>query len=268
MEENKNLVLIYHDVFDQQLDASIPHSAAMYHISKDQFKEHIYIVRHSAIEVISIEKYLNGKGNSSSMIFTFDDGWAGVYNTAYPLFNILGWSVALFITSDFIGRPGFLSEQQLIELSNAGFELGVHGTTHRMLSGCTTDEIYWELSTCKKYLEDLTGKNIKYGSLPGGDETPEIISIASQVGLQALFTSKPGINTGFTSPYALQRVCVRSSTSSGDMERYCKFSIKQEIFRSAVLQLPHRLLGGKNYALFRRWLLREKQGSASELFTP
>ena len=269
MNKSRSILLTYHDVYSRQVSPKIPRSASIYHVSEHTFLEHIEIIKSSDIQVTSISKIIPAYGETDSLGFTFDDGWAGIYHFILPLFKKLGWSATIFITRDFVDKPGFLSKSQVIELSNAGFEIGIHGTTHRMLSTCKPDDIRWELSTCKDFLERLTDQQVVYASLPGGDESPSITSIARQLGLQAVFTSRPGFNLSSTSPFAQKRIFVRASTTCDDIQRYCRYFVNRDILRWFIFQIPHKILGGKKYVYLRRWLLNEtKEDGKNRIFDP
>ena len=262
----KSIFLIYHDVYDQ-MNQNIPRSANIYHVHQGMFLEHINVVKESGIKVTKVGNVMSNFVGES-LGFTFDDGWAGLYHYVWPVFKELGWTATVFITQNFVDKPGFLTRSQIVELSNAGFEIGIHGTTHRLLSSCNREEILWELATCKDFLEELTGKPIIYASLPGGDETIHLSSIAHQIGLQAMATSRPGFNFPSTDPYQLRRVPVREDTTRFDVQRYSRFSVTREMLRWFFFQIPHRLLGGRQYALVRRAVLGERKNNKSEIFMP
>jgi len=159
---------MYHDVFSISPAPFIPRSAAMYHISKQSFIQHLAIIKKSTLNVRGVSEILDNNDKNSISI-TFDDGWEGAFNIAMPILKDFGYRCTYFITKDFIGREGFIDEKGIMMASEAGMEIGVHGTTHRMLSNCSNDEIIWEFSHCKQYLESLTGQKVVSASMPGGD---------------------------------------------------------------------------------------------------
>ena len=199
---------------------------------------------------------------------TFDDGWAGAFNIAMPTLKEFGYRCTYFITKDFVGREGFIDEKMIIMAAEAGMEIGVHGTTHRMLSNCSKDEIIWEFINCKEYLESLTGQKVVSGSIPGGDWNETIASCVSIAGLKIFCNSKPGINLSNTNLFNLKRIPIKENTSDSDIQRYCQYNISKELIKSALYQIPRRLLGMKRYSNFRRWLLGEKNNRMNEIFNP
>ena len=199
---------------------------------------------------------------------TFDDGWAGAFNIAMPILKEFGYRCTYFITKDFIGREGFVDEKRIILAAEAGMEIGVHGTTHRMLGDCSKDDILWEITNCKEYLESLTGQKVVSGSIPGGDWNKTIASCVSEAGLKIFCNSNPGINLSNTNLFNLKRIPIKENTSDSDIQRYCQYNIYKELIKSALYQIPRRLLGMKRYSNFRRWLLGEKNNRMNEIFDP
>ena len=258
---------MYHDVFSDSPAPFIPRSSAMYHISKQSFIQHLAIIKKSTLNVLTVSEYLDNKEKNSISI-TFDDGWKGAFNIAMPILKEFGYRCTYFITKDFIGREGFVDEKNIIMIAEAGMEIGVHGTSHRMLSYCSIDEIIWELSNCKRYLESLTGQKVISASMPGGDWNETIASCAKEAGLKILCSSRPGLNVLNTNLFNLRRIPIKENTSETAIGRYCQYNISLEILKSALYQIPRRLLGMKRYSNFRRWLLGEKNNRMNEIFNP
>src|SRR5207245_385131 len=65
-----------------------------------------------------------------SVILTFDDGYADAYDYAFPLLKQYGMVGTFYIITDFVGRPGYLSWDQIAEMDAAGMSIGAHSLTH------------------------------------------------------------------------------------------------------------------------------------------
>jgi peptidoglycan/xylan/chitin deacetylase (PgdA/CDA1 family) len=136
----KSIWFMYHDVYGSTPDPSIPKSAMIYHIPVDHFSKQIETIHRSGKPVITASEYLDRK-NLDSVVITFDDGWHGVLEHALAILNKYGFQATLFVTRDFIGKRGFLAKEDLASLVKSGMEMGIHGTTHRILSNCRPSEI-------------------------------------------------------------------------------------------------------------------------------
>jgi peptidoglycan/xylan/chitin deacetylase (PgdA/CDA1 family) len=258
--------LMYHDVHEVAPRPDLPRSATMYHVSRATFAGHLAAIKASGRRVLTVGGFL--RQPDDSVVITFDDGWRGAFDIALPLLVNEGWRATFFVTRDFIGRSGFCDGEALAAAARAGMEIGVHGTTHRMLSACTRDEILEEFASCKSHLEGLLSRPVSLASLPGGDVNRTIVACAQQAGLRCLCTSRPGLNHAGTSRFDLRRVAIKMSTSDADVARYCRHGLGREIARWRLLQIPRSLLRGKHYSRLRRRFLGEHGHPPHEVFEP
>ncbi|MDH5507130.1 MAG: polysaccharide deacetylase family protein [Anaerolineae bacterium] len=259
--------LMYHDVYRDTPYPGIGRSAALYHISIKQFQEQLSVIRTSELLVKTAGQAASG-GEGDCAIITFDDGWRGSFDHGLPVLREYGYPATFFITKDFVGRDGFAGEAEIRAAAQAGMEIGVHGTSHRMLSACSFEEIVREFAECRQYLEDLTGQEARSASMPGGDWNKMIVAAARQAGIALLYTSRAGINRARANPYYLRRVSIREDSTQADLERYCQFNTRKEATRWMIFQFPRQVLGMRAYSVLRRWLLGESRGQADQLFSP
>jgi peptidoglycan/xylan/chitin deacetylase (PgdA/CDA1 family) len=251
----KSIWLTYHDIFSERLDSSLSFSASIYHLQKDVFRKHMELLIATGKQTLSVSDYLKNETINDSIVLTFDDGWNSFQSIALPILVELGITPTIFITRDFIGKPRFLSKSSLEELANLGVDIGIHGTTHRMLSDCSIQEMEWEFMACKDFLEDLTNKPINIASLPGGDLNKEVLIAARNSGIIALCTSQPGLNNSKTN-FLYNRLTIKRRSSEKQVRRFVNNNINLEVFWWSVFQTFRAPLGGKKYALLRRNILR------------
>lgn len=266
-----SLWLMYHDVYElsRARTTGVPRSAAMYHVSADRFKLHLRAIAQSGLPVTTVGRFVSGQwASENSVVLTFDDGWAGAFDVALPLLAELGWRATFFVTLNFMRRKGFCEPSMLVDAAKAGMEIGIHGTTHRMLSSCSRSEVVEEFSACKEGLESLLGWPVEHASLPGGDLTPTVVACAKEAAVMSLCNSRPGLNDPTTPRFDLRRLAVRESTSRADMARYCAFNLDREKARWMLLRMPRTVLGMNRYSRLRRLMLNERDGNPSELFKP
>jgi peptidoglycan/xylan/chitin deacetylase (PgdA/CDA1 family) len=266
-EKPRSIWLAYHDVYRTEPAHGIPRSAGIYHVSKESFLRHMSAIRDAGRPVVTISEYLAGVA-ADSLVLTFDDGWSGAFENALPILQEVGWKATFFVTRDFVGRDRFCNKRMLVDAVEAGMEIGIHGTTHRMLSRCSAAELVWEFAACKNYLESLLGRSVQHASLPGGDWSPGVESCAIQAGFKSVCTSVPGFNILDASPFQLKRMAIKSGTRCSDIDRYCGYSCDREIWRWAFLQIPRRVLGVRNYVRLRKWIVDERDDNQSALFEP
>lgn len=69
--------------------------------------------------------YQNSKSRPN-VIITFDDGWDGAYASGFNYMQQKGLRGTMFVIKDTLGTAGYMTEAQMQELYDAGWDLGVH----------------------------------------------------------------------------------------------------------------------------------------------
>jgi peptidoglycan/xylan/chitin deacetylase (PgdA/CDA1 family) len=196
-------------------------------------------------------------GASHPVLLTFDDGWADGVDFGSPILWRHHCQAFLFITTDFLDRPHFLSRRELAHLDTRIFRVGSHARTHRMLSLLDESEIRAELSDSRKLLEDLTGGTVDSLSIPSGAVDRRVRRIAAECGYRFVFDSDVRVNHRGQSPMAIGRVALMHDTDLPTFRQYVGQHVTRERVRRVVLQMPKRLLGLRRYERLRRRLLGE-----------
>ena len=148
------------------------------------------------------------------VFLTFDDGEAGAYTYAAPALERLGWRGHFFVTTNLIGKPGFLDAQQIKELHRRGHLIGSHSSTHpERMSHLDWKELLREWQDSCAVLSDMTGNPITVASVAGGYYSRKVAEAAAASGLTRLFTSQPtAMVTLVNDCWVLGRYTVRRST--------------------------------------------------------
>ncbi len=143
-------------------------SKSLYDIYIKDFFRHIEILRKSGYQFINLDLlYKGGDLPYQWAILTFDDGYASHYREVCPFLLSLNIKGHFFVTTDLVGRNGFMDWLQLKEISRNHI-VGSHGKTHRIFSFLSRREIVKEIELSKKIIEECIQKRIFYFSLPRG----------------------------------------------------------------------------------------------------
>jgi peptidoglycan/xylan/chitin deacetylase (PgdA/CDA1 family) len=156
------------------------------------------------------------------VVLTFDDGERSVLSEALPRLAAAGAKAALFMTTGFLGRPGFLDPAGLVALHRAGWLVGAHGHTHRFLSLLPPDELHEELERSRSILAAVLGRAPTHLSLPGGRTSAEVERAARAHGFTTLWTSRPGCNAALGEGGVLRRTAIRRGTPLHRFARLCR----------------------------------------------
>jgi peptidoglycan/xylan/chitin deacetylase (PgdA/CDA1 family) len=81
------------------------------------------------------------------IIFTFDDGHESVYTHAYPILKKYGFPATFFVITGLCGNvcEGYVSWEDVRNLSDNGWEIGGHSHTHPNLTKISREEALYEV---------------------------------------------------------------------------------------------------------------------------
>jgi peptidoglycan/xylan/chitin deacetylase (PgdA/CDA1 family) len=126
---------------------------------------------------------------------TFDDGFRDNLTVALPLLEKFHLPMTLFVTAGFINREGYLSEEELLELSKHPLvTIGAHGLWHRHFNLLTADEARFELVESRLLLGDLIQRKVDLLAWPFGECTAELEALSAQCGYRASWSVWKGTN--------------------------------------------------------------------------
>lgn len=193
----KAISLGYHDVVDGPPVAQkgIRPGIALYSLARSDFQSHMQSIRAQEAQVDVIRGSRSWKGRVP-VFLTFDDGELGAYTCVADELEQHGWRGHFFITTDWIGRPGFLDRHQIRELQSRGHVIGSHSCTHpSRMSKLGRDELMKEWSESCAILSDILGEKVRVASVPDGYYSREVGKAAAAAGIEVLFTSEATATT-------------------------------------------------------------------------
>jgi peptidoglycan/xylan/chitin deacetylase (PgdA/CDA1 family) len=101
-----------------------------------------------------------------------------------------------FVTTNYIGAPGFLDASEIRELVSRRHVVGSHSCSHPLRMGhCSWDRLIDEWTISRSVLADIIGQPITVASVPGGEFAWPVADAAAAAGFTTLFTSEPDLET-------------------------------------------------------------------------
>lgn len=189
------LTLQYHDVTPPgAADSSgfANPAAATYKLDEADFAAHVRAVSAVARHRAMADAPLAERDGAPPVLFTFDDGGASAHDVIAPLLEGSGWRGHFFVTTDFIGTPGFLSADQIRALRRRGHVIGAHSCSHpTRMARCDRATLRREWGESVRVLAELLGEPVTTASVPGGYYARPVAVEAAAAGIRTLFTSEP-----------------------------------------------------------------------------
>jgi polysaccharide deacetylase len=250
MRRRDVVALMYHGVGDIPIDGS---DTLRYRVRETAFAAQIDLLARLGTVLDP-----NDAAGGSGVVLTFDDGDKTVVDAVLPRIRARGMKAVLFMTTAWLGRPGYLDAPGLRALAGAGWLIGAHGHTHRFLNLLSPVELETELATSRGLLTDVLGRAPTHLSFPGGRTSPAVEAAARAHGFTTLWSSRPGPNEDIVRAVPLRRTVVRRSTSLGRFERLCRgepFTHLADELDMGCRALVRRAVGdGRYHALTHRVL--------------
>lgn len=200
-------ILMYHDIRPVANYSTI--------VTPHQFEEQVRYLARNGYTFITIGElldaiYAGGRGLPERCVaLTFDDGWSGVYNYAYPILKRYGGTATLYVYTNYVDVGGrSMTWEQYREMLAAGFEIGSHTVSHPDLTnrgdgegqgsrpptgyGSYTDRLMHELVDSKLILEERLNIRVRSLALPYGAFDSYVLKSALLAGYEGVLTVIPG----------------------------------------------------------------------------
>jgi peptidoglycan/xylan/chitin deacetylase (PgdA/CDA1 family) len=162
--------------------------------------------------------YLGGSRGlpNRPVILTFDDGYADFYNTALPILRSHDFTAVAYVVSGFIGRPGYMSGEQVLAADRAGIEIGSHTVDHVNLAKQSGAGVRYQLTASKQALERILGHKVNAFCYPYGGFNSTVAATVQWAGYRDATTTKFGFVETMAGRYVWGRVRVSGGESLGD----------------------------------------------------
>jgi peptidoglycan/xylan/chitin deacetylase (PgdA/CDA1 family) len=182
-------ILMYHAIWSRA-DGPIPESASIEHaVEFRDFIDQLDEIVSGGYRTLKLDDLELPFRASKPLMITFDDGHESDFSVAAPELARRNLHAIFFVIWSFLGRPGYLSRDQVLRLRRLGFEIGSHGLTHTGLTGISPAEASKEVLESKRRLEDLLQEPISGLALPFGHYNDAVIKAAWAAGYRRVMTS-------------------------------------------------------------------------------
>jgi peptidoglycan/xylan/chitin deacetylase (PgdA/CDA1 family) len=182
-------VLVYHTISSppDPMPADID-------ISPERFAQQLrWLVRRR--RVVPLDETLRVSPRRRLTAITFDDGYRDNLTVALPLLEKFQLPMTLFVAAGLLGRDGYLSEEDLREMSaHPLVTIGAHGLWHRDFNRLTLNEARFELTDSRRLLAAITGKPIDLLAWPYGECNSGLEQLSAECGYRASWSVWKGNN--------------------------------------------------------------------------
>jgi peptidoglycan/xylan/chitin deacetylase (PgdA/CDA1 family) len=206
-------------------------------VSQRSFEYQMSFLKRHGFQVISFDDLVEGikKGQEFSrntVVIQFDDGYEDNYTYAYPILKKYGFPAIIFLVSDKVGTPGFLTWDEIKEMERYNIAAGSHTRHHAYLPRMGLAQAGEEITGSKKIIEDHLGHAINYFCYPSGGFTEDIKGLVKLAGYKAAATTNRGKDRFNFDLYELKRIHMNNTDDHySGLILWCKLSGYYNLFR-------------------------------------
>jgi peptidoglycan/xylan/chitin deacetylase (PgdA/CDA1 family) len=252
--------LVYHDVLPHR--PRLNGSPEFFGVSHRTFVDQLDIIRDSGMVGCSLAEALE-RGGRGCVAISFDDGDAGQYARAFPTLLERKMTATFFIATSWVGRPDYVTWDQLREMKQAGMSIQSHTRTHAYMSELDPQAAGEEFRGSKEDLDTALEQNTDQIALPGGFEPPRVLwPLLLGAGYRVVANSRWGLNpalaNGTSSPVRIQRCWAHGEPSREHFRRILagdRRLVARYWARRTALEPLKSALGASRYLRWRQQVL-------------
>ena len=157
------------------------------------------------------------------VMISFDDTRAEQYTIAKEDLNKYGFKGVYFIMTVSLGRPGYMTSEEVKRLADEGNVIGSHTWDHNNVKKYSGNDWMIKIDKPSQQLEKITGRPIKYFAYPFGLWNREAISQLKERGFKAAFqlSARRDDNDPL---FTIRRIIVPGEWSTSTLQKWMKNS--------------------------------------------
>ena len=221
-------ILCYHQIRDWRPTDS--KTARDYIVPVEAFREQMKMLKDNGYNTISPDQLYNylSRGEelpANPIMLTYDDTDLEQYTVAVPEMDKYGFKGVYFIMTVSLGRPNYMTREQVKSLSDQGHTIGSHTWDHQNVKKYHGTDWVTQIEKPSKQLENITGKPIEYFAYPFGLWNEAAIPELKNRNFKASFqlSGKRDPNDPL---YSIRRIIVPGSWSAATLETRIKSSFR------------------------------------------
>ena len=142
-------------------------------IKIDIFEKQLELIEKNNIEYYdpsTFDNEFNNPKKNKKILITVDDAFTSFYDNAWPILKKKKIPFILFVSTEPVGKPGYMNWDQIKEVSSYDFAfIGNHSHTHEYLLDFSYDEFERDIKNSIKIFEEKLGYNPIFFSYPFGE---------------------------------------------------------------------------------------------------
>jgi peptidoglycan/xylan/chitin deacetylase (PgdA/CDA1 family) len=245
-------VLMFHGLTHGETNIDVPVRERKYWVNADRFSRQLNAIRDSGAAIVPLYSFWSRPAETpaaGAAVITFDDGAISDYEIAFPRLLEANATASFFLNTGTVGRPGYVSWDQVREMRKYGMTFYSHSHDHVYLTKLSLSALAFQMQQSREMLEEKLGVPAEFLSLPFGDGNGVVIREALRAGFAAVCTSRcvraqPGQTT-------IDRVAVYAGCGVRTIRRMVggdPWFYAGRAAKAALIHIPKRIILTKAHA--------------------
>ena len=218
-------ILCYHRLRDYRTTDGA--GARTYIVPAPVFRKQVKMLADSGYHSITPDQYyayltLGTPLPEKPVMISFDDTSVEQFTVGADELDKYGFKGVFFIMTISIGRPGYMSSEQLKSLSDKGHIIASHTTDHHNVKKYTGEDWDFQLVKPKNKLESIIGKPVEYFAYPFGEWNEAAIPELKKRKYKAAFQLSSNKRDSIEPLYAIRRMIVPGNWDGSAMDKWMK----------------------------------------------
>lgn len=180
-------------------------------VSPENFERQLKFLRTRGYHILTLAELVDGikagkKFKHNTVAVTFDDGMKNNFTAAYPILSQYKIPTTFFICPGKIGKPDYLSWDDVLAMKKGGMSIASHSVHHAYLPKLSIKEQIYEIQESKKILEAKLGESVDFFAYPIGGFNEQIKETLRKSGYAAGFTTNRGNDRLDRDVYEINRI--------------------------------------------------------------
>jgi peptidoglycan/xylan/chitin deacetylase (PgdA/CDA1 family) len=212
-------ILLYHRI-------DISPIKSRYYVTPEKFEAQLKLLHEWEYTTITTRMLIQAITQGAELpprplLITFDDGHLDNYTIAFPIMQKYGFTGVLYIVYNYIDADQYMNVDQILEMHNAGWEVGSHSLNHFDLTKLDDDKKRAEIVESREVLQELLGFPIETFAYPFGTKDGSVLDYVHFAGyIGAMGASGYTPAQGKWNLFYLQRVEIKGSEDAKTFTRF------------------------------------------------
>lgn len=181
------------------------------YVSPENFTKQLDFLQENGFHTITMAQLQKNRQGLISLppkpvVLTFDDGYASMYHTVFPLLQEKGMKAVFYVYPEKFGRHNSLTREEIKRMAAGGMEFGSHSMTHADMTKISTERLHYEITESKKILEEITGQTIDSFCYPAGRVNQRVAETLADLGYRNAVTTQYGFAAPEQDNFLLKRI--------------------------------------------------------------